>query len=273
MTVHDHTTYESATHEFLTHALFLITELQSPESLPVVLDMLGQDNDYLEYWLGDVLSEITEECICSIGLHHTDKLLSFLKEPDRYTYARSAVSGAVAQIALDFPERRQEIVPWFKDIFEFFILHKDDERIIDTDLTGLMVWQCLDIGAKELMPVIKMLYEENLAGTGICGGWEDVEERFEEPYEGEKKERRTICENYKYKLTQWHYYASKKDLKSEEELDNEELQANDEMIFTPSSSDNAVKEATKFRTQPKVGRNAPCICGSGKKYKRCCGKD
>ncbi|MCB1756013.1 MAG: YchJ family protein [Gammaproteobacteria bacterium] len=26
------------------------------------------------------------------------------------------------------------------------------------------------------------------------------------------------------------------------------------------------------REQPKVGRNDPCICGSGKKYKKCCGK-
>jgi preprotein translocase subunit SecA len=26
-----------------------------------------------------------------------------------------------------------------------------------------------------------------------------------------------------------------------------------------------------FRTGPKVGRNDPCICGSGKKYKNCCG--
>jgi len=25
------------------------------------------------------------------------------------------------------------------------------------------------------------------------------------------------------------------------------------------------------REQPKVGRNEPCICGSGRKYKRCCG--
>ena len=23
--------------------------------------------------------------------------------------------------------------------------------------------------------------------------------------------------------------------------------------------------------QPKVGRNDPCPCGSGKKYKKCCG--
>jgi uncharacterized protein YecA (UPF0149 family) len=26
------------------------------------------------------------------------------------------------------------------------------------------------------------------------------------------------------------------------------------------------------RTTPKVGRNDPCPCGSGKKYKKCCGK-
>ena len=26
------------------------------------------------------------------------------------------------------------------------------------------------------------------------------------------------------------------------------------------------------RTQPKVGRNDPCPCGSGKKFKRCCGR-
>ena len=30
---------------------------------------------------------------------------------------------------------------------------------------------------------------------------------------------------------------------------------------------------TVRRASPKVGRNAPCPCGSGKKYKKCCGKD
>lgn len=28
---------------------------------------------------------------------------------------------------------------------------------------------------------------------------------------------------------------------------------------------------TVRRTEPKIGRNEPCPCGSGKKYKRCCG--
>jgi preprotein translocase subunit SecA len=42
------------------------------------------------------------------------------------------------------------------------------------------------------------------------------------------------------------------------------------MIF--SSGDEAEKKKPVKRTQKKVGRNAPCPCGSGKKYKKCCGR-
>ena len=28
---------------------------------------------------------------------------------------------------------------------------------------------------------------------------------------------------------------------------------------------------TYRRAEPKIGRNDPCPCGSGKKYKKCCG--
>ncbi|MDX9788336.1 MAG: YchJ family protein [Desulfobacterales bacterium] len=31
------------------------------------------------------------------------------------------------------------------------------------------------------------------------------------------------------------------------------------------------KPAQSIRQGPKIGRNDPCICGSGKKYKKCCG--
>ena len=30
---------------------------------------------------------------------------------------------------------------------------------------------------------------------------------------------------------------------------------------------------TVVRSHPKIGRNDPCPCGSGKKYKNCCGRD
>ena len=34
-----------------------------------------------------------------------------------------------------------------------------------------------------------------------------------------------------------------------------------------------VGETPIVREDPKVGRNDPCPCGSGKKYKKCCGRD
>ena len=34
-----------------------------------------------------------------------------------------------------------------------------------------------------------------------------------------------------------------------------------------------VGETPIVRDEPKIGRNDPCPCGSGKKYKKCCGRD
>ena len=34
----------------------------------------------------------------------------------------------------------------------------------------------------------------------------------------------------------------------------------------------APKAGTFIREERKVGRNEPCPCGSGKKYKQCCGR-
>ena len=34
----------------------------------------------------------------------------------------------------------------------------------------------------------------------------------------------------------------------------------------------AENEVAPQQRQPRVGRNDPCPCGSGKKYKQCCGK-
>ncbi len=42
----------------------------------------------------------------------------------------------------------------------------------------------------------------------------------------------------------------------------------------PSSKNYKPKPVLKeipVRTDAKIGRNDPCTCGSGKKYKKCCG--
>jgi preprotein translocase subunit SecA len=43
-------------------------------------------------------------------------------------------------------------------------------------------------------------------------------------------------------------------------------------IVSKAADDVSKKKLQPVRTGPKVGRNDPCPCGSGKKYKNCCGK-
>jgi preprotein translocase subunit SecA len=44
-------------------------------------------------------------------------------------------------------------------------------------------------------------------------------------------------------------------------------------ITGTSGGEAPAKPKTVVRKNKKIGRNDPCPCGSGKKYKKCCGKD
>jgi preprotein translocase subunit SecA len=51
----------------------------------------------------------------------------------------------------------------------------------------------------------------------------------------------------------------------------EEQRRNTEDFIMSHGTSGAAPETVK-REGKKVGRNDPCPCGSGKKYKKCCGK-
>jgi preprotein translocase subunit SecA len=55
-----------------------------------------------------------------------------------------------------------------------------------------------------------------------------------------------------------------------EELEEEQQQSSQKLVFNLSSAEERIQEPV--RSSKVAGRNAPCPCGSGKKYKKCCGK-
>ena len=57
--------------------------------------------------------------------------------------------------------------------------------------------------------------------------------------------------------------------KVQEQVEREEVV---KITGTSSGSDDQGKKKTPVKKQQEVGRNDPCPCGSGKKYKQCCGK-
>jgi uncharacterized protein YecA (UPF0149 family) len=63
-------------------------------------------------------------------------------------------------------------------------------------------------------------------------------------------------------------YFKKSDKELEAAFNERLLQHQTERIPPPKSQGGT---APHRRAEPKVGRNTPCVCGSGRKYKKCCG--
>jgi preprotein translocase subunit SecA len=53
----------------------------------------------------------------------------------------------------------------------------------------------------------------------------------------------------------------------------QEQQMNQNMTAPPQYNNpgGEIEKVRPVKVAPKVGRNDPCPCGSGKKYKKCCG--
>ncbi|BCS88518.1 preprotein translocase subunit SecA [Pseudodesulfovibrio sediminis] len=62
-------------------------------------------------------------------------------------------------------------------------------------------------------------------------------------------------------------------LRIEAEVKDEEFkhEGSDDLEYTDHESAQEQKKAAPVKKDPKISRNAPCPCGSGKKYKKCCG--
>jgi hypothetical protein len=238
---------------FPMHTLFILGELKAEESLDNVLDVLRQDEDFLEFWFGDFITEGLWEPLYKIGQNQTGKLRGFITEPGIDAYVRAEISKVLQQIALHQPERRAEVISWHMEVLEFFIHSKIEDNVIDSDGIALIVSNLMDIQASEMLPQIEELFSLGYISKGICGDLEAVKESFEKPPLYDFKENiLSIADRYHEISTTWYEYAQAEE---------------DEEFSLPEDPE---KEFTPYIKPKEPGRNDPCPCGSGKKYKKCC---
>lgn len=238
---------------FLSHAIILMKKFEIPNGLEILLNFFCQDADFIEFWLGDM----REDLFLSVLIHYgKDKLTSFadfLSEPNIDTYNKSLIGTALVMTPSIHPKLREEVIEHSRIILKFFQENFENPAIGDTDFLGFFIADLMDIKAVELLDDIKILYEKEYVGYGICGPYEDVVESMEEAEKKSNYNRAdfvTIQQHYEYIIDNW---FRDQDFKSPFEMYENDILENK----IPMSS-------------KKVGRNDPCPCGSGKKYKKCC---
>lgn len=236
---------------FVVHALYLLGELEASESIESVLNALGQSDEYLDLYIGDFITAGIWEAVYKMGNHELEAFTQFMIKPGLNTYSKTAIAEMVEQMALHQPERREEVVAWFKSIIQFYLASDIDDNVIDMDLIGLLICNVIDISGVELLPDIQKLFEKGLVAVGVCGDWESVRDAMHMPAKHSyKRELLSISDRYEEITSTWAGYTEEPHINPNPDCDIDLNQP----VFA----------------EPKVGRNDPCPCGSGKKYKKCC---
>jgi len=207
---------------FLLHAIYLLSELKSENSLPAILNFLENNEEVLEFWLGDHITATIWLPLYLLSQSQLDLLKQFLLKPGIGTYSKNAVSKALAQIAIHDPQKRNEIATIYEEALTRYLSAELKDNLIDSDFLGLAIGNIIDCGFTELLPLIKKLFDKRFVSKNIFGLYGTV-------------------------LSTWSGYSK------DGGYDNYE----DDRIPQPAVSN-------------KIGRNDPCPCGSGKKYKKCC---
>jgi len=136
---------------------------------------------------------------------------------------------------------------------QFFLDSNIEDNVIDSDCIAFLISNVIDFKESELLPKIEELYGRGLVSKGVIGNLEDVKKAFVSHEEHDyKREMLTMAERYEKTTSTLTAY---KDEKINHEYDFDDY-------FEP--------DIMPVIAKPKIGRNQPCPCGSGKKHKKCC---
>ena len=294
----NYTTYNESEQVFQTHAIYFLAALEASESLPVIFDLLRQGEEFLTYWFGDELENIFKISLYWLGRNNLSELKDFVLKPDLYWAARLSVVLAVAQIAHHQPEREEEVIDWFKDVFQYHLDHPDKKGIIDTHFIAWSVSQFAKLEVSEEIPLIQKLWDKKWIPEHILGDFEIIRADMVRPKPKHNHHKSPIPRNINEFYSKAYLDRQVKrpiTLEDKELFENmkHDLEHNSvikqfasilgtEQSFAESPSlyetDDRSQNEQKYlpntnsslRSGRKIGRNEPCPCGSGRKYKKCC---
>ena len=209
------------------------------ETIEDIIKAYAYEADAPLDWDWESLSEVIYRCF-SLQMELTREMIARLNADGLRTLLKEQVTAL-------FDEKLEEY----------------GEELID-HLIKVVMLQAIDIHWKDHLLNIDHLKE----GIGLRGyGQKDPKQEY-------KKEAFHLFMDMIIRIREetvekvfWVQIESEEDI---EELEVEQVERGRKMF--QSITDNDVRDAEPARASKQAGRNEPCPCGSGKKYKKCCGK-
>lgn len=261
---------------YLHHALYLLHELHAPEALDVYRRLLRLDAEGTDFWFGDDLFEEAPTLLAHAGHTRLPELLAMLEDKEMLLMHRLAVSEAVSRLAREQPERQPAISAFLQPYLRHIIAHAaqatqlfpKDPGPYGYELDGYLGSLLADVqgaGLRELEPELRELHRLGLVDESMAGGADDID--FDKAHP----------------LRPSHDIFARYQLLRDDPDNDSPFHPDAAAIAQRRAAEEArlARRRAEYYTRPqlpqprqvapKVGRNDPCPCGSGKKYKKCHG--
>lgn len=226
-------------------AVEILGELHPPDALEPLLTLIAWD----EY---DYLSGIVPQALARYGGVALDPLGTILVDQGQTVWTRGRVISALGEIARLYPELRDQIVATMTAQLD---TDEPDSTDLDT-LRGFLIGELVELEAEESIPSIVRAFESTWIDPYLIN-WSDARQRLAIPAD--------IAPHLDEIAPQRRPFFNAPPWSPRPTLSGQPA--------SPTAHSSVREELPPYRRQRrKIGRNDPCPCGSGKKYKKCHGR-
>lgn len=241
------------------YAMFLLAQFRETRAYPLVVRFASLPGDLLDSLCGDFITEDLGQVLASTCGGELAGIESLIENEATDEWVRGSALSSLVTLVAAGQKSRDEIVSYFAGLFRGKLLRKWS-HVWDT-----LVSYSSDLYPTELLEDIERAYEEGLIDPGYVG-FDDVKRDLAM---GKDRVLARLADNPHRRLVEdtvaemgwWACFR-------------EDSQSRAKGIAVASAKANlnpAARSPQTKRATPKTGRNEPCPCGSGKKFKKCCG--
>ncbi|MCC6589984.1 MAG: DUF1186 domain-containing protein [Bryobacterales bacterium] len=238
------------------YAMFLLAQFRETRAYPLVVRFASLPGDLLDSLCGDFLTEDLGQILASVCGGELAGIHSLIEDECTDQWVRGAALSSLVTLVAAGQKSRDEIVSYFAGLFRGKLVRRWS-HVWDT-----LVSYSSNLYPEELLDDISHAYDEGLVDPGYIG-FDDVKRDLATGKDRilarlANNPHRRLVEDTVAEMGWWACFR-------EDRAKDRAHAASDSKLHRAEPSFQ-IKRAT-----PKTGRNEPCPCGSGKKYKKCCG--
>ena len=228
------------------HTIHILPLINTKGSLELLLDTIRYRSDELDNWL----TENVASNLIAFGEDAIEDLKRFSSDETLEAFARNTATTALAFLANKIPSYEDDIKEHFLKLLN---------TTGDPTFASLVADNIASFHDPSVMPDIRRAFEEDRIDLVI-----ENEEEIELVIAGEY-DSILFSECKKYPLD----HFSRKNIEYLHSINNQEP-VYDDIFLDDEPFEFEDIEDNENPKKIKIGRNEPCPCGSGKKYKKCC---